>query len=509
MNSKQQLRTLSKAGLWLALFAVCAAVAAYFVSSTQTKRYSALALEQILPRAQNGGVALGTDQLLQVTNFYAEVAKTDRVAAAAQRAGHFAKKPSVDIYAQADLLVLQFYGNSSNPRLAAAYANAYARAFEQRVADDQAAQQRSTLAQPLRRVAEIQRVLRTTPANSASATALQAELQTLQARITDETINAPDRIRQLQAALPPTSPASPRPVRDALLAFIVALILGAGVVLLRSSMADRFVSSEQAALELGLPVLGELPKAAADSREALEGFRKLRATTEFSLAAAGESPSIPGARAHDARENRNVLLIASPESAAGKSYVTANLSRAIAADGRRVLAIDGDLRRPTLHEQLHVDARPGLGEALAAGTHQWDLEAQPAQVNATVAQRGGSLDVISAGRLTADTAERLSSETMGQMMELAHERYDFVIVDSAPVLAIVDAVVLSRYADAVVLVVDANRSKRRDVRRALQTLRAVDAPVLGIVFNRSKISRREYGYYGSLPSGTRETELST
>ena len=95
-------------------------------------------------------------------------------------------------------------------------------------------------------------------------------------------------------------------------------------------------------------------------------------------------------------------------------------------------------------------------------------------------------------------------EVMASIVEQLHADYDFVVLDSPPVLAIVDAVVLSRYSDGVVLVVDARRSRRRNVRRAVETLRAVEAPILGLVFNKSSVSATEYGYYGAYPTVLRD-----
>ena len=88
---------------------------------------------------------------------------------------------------------------------------------------------------------------------------------------------------------------------------------------------------------------------------------------------------------------------------------------------------------------------------------------------------------------------------MRQVIERVRDGYDAVVLDSPPVLAIVDAVVLSRYADGVLLVLDGRRSRRRSVRRAVQTLRAVEAPILGIVFNRARVHASDYGYYGAAP----------
>jgi capsular exopolysaccharide synthesis family protein len=512
VDSKQQLRILLAASWVLALFALAAGVAAYFSSKTRTPVYSTTALTQILPSSQANGVTLTTDQLLQVTNFYAEVAKTTSIIDAAKAESKFPDAGSVSVFAQADLLVLQFVGKSDVPKRAAAYANAYAKAFVRSVTAQQEAERTATLGPSQKRVEEIRRRLGAIDGTSGEALSLQSELQSLQARITEELITPPDRARVIQPALAPRNPESPKPLRDGLLAFLVALIAGSAFVLARNAVTDRFGSMEEAALELRLPILGELPKSKSDGLEAVEAFRKLRAQAEFSLSAAGNQAheGSTGARPRQAREHRKVLLVTSPESGAGKSYVTANLARALAADGRQVLALDGDLRRPTLHEQLFVNIEPGVGEALHAGRRDdWELDIQAAPVSQSVTQRGGSLDVLAAGRLAADTAERLSSEPMAQIFESVHEMYDFVVVDSPPVLAIVDAVVLSRYADAVVLVIDPSRSRRRDVRRAVETLRAIDAPILGLVANRTKISSSEYGYYGRLPVQAREAELSS
>src|SRR5215210_7624742 len=387
VDSKQQLRILLAASWVIALFAIAAGVAAYFPSDARRPVYSATALTQILPSSQANGVTLTTDQLLQVTNFYAEVAKTSSIIDTAKKASRFPDSRSVTVFAQADLLVLQFVGKSDEPKRAAAYANAYAKAFVESVTAQQEAERASTLGPSQKRVDEIRSRLGDIPGTTGEALSLQSELQSLQARITEELLTPPDRARVIQPALAPRQPESPKPLRDALLAFLVALVVGSAFVLVRNAITDRFGSMEEAALELRLPILGELPKSKPDGLEAIEAFRKLRAQTEFSLSATG-SPAADGsagARRRQERENRKVLLVTSPESGAGKSYVTANLARALAADGRQVLALDGDLRRPTLHEQLFVNVEPGVSEAVRAGRRDdWDLDIQAAPVSQSV-----------------------------------------------------------------------------------------------------------------------------
>jgi capsular exopolysaccharide synthesis family protein len=504
MESGQQLRSLWAARWWLLLFAVATAVATYFVSNSRSPVYEAEALVQILPREQEGGLTLSTDQLLQVTNFYAQLAHTRRVYDAARAEGSFLRtfNEDIEVEAQPDLLVLAIRGKAGDPDTAARWTGAYARALVNQVADLEAIERERTLRGARERAADIRRRLVGLTPDSSEALALTAELEALQSRLNEEELTAPDRIRVIQSAVRPSEPASPKPLRDALLAFILALVVGGTVVVLRALLVDRFGSVEEAAVDLHLPVLAELPRARPHSQEAVEAFRKLRAQVEFSLGATPRGSNSGGHGAAGRRNPPNVILVTSPESGAGKSYITSNLARALAADGRRVAAVDGDLRRPALHAALGVPAESGLGDLLHSGrADEWALHVKAGDTPMAAHQRGGSLDVLTAGTVRGDTAEALSSETLRELTDAISQSYDFVIFDSPPVLAIVDAVVLSRYADAVLLVVDANRSRRRNIRRGVQTLRAVEAPLLGLVYNRSKISALEYGYYGTLPSG--------
>ena len=510
MDSNQQLRTLWSSRYVIVAFALLAAIAAYLVSSSFQKRYDASALAQINPAQQSQGFGLSTDQLLQTTNFYSELARTTSVVNAAEREGKFSESldGKVDVAPQPDLLVLKFTGSSDDPKTAAAYANAYAQAFTREVGDLQEVERRRTLAAPQRRAIEIRDRLEKIPPDSPEATALETELTALQARLADLAITPTDSVRVLQPAIVPTAAAFPNPARNAVLAFLIAFVLACGAVLLRHTFADRYLSAEEAAVDLGLPVMAELPRASATDSKALEAFRKLRAQVEFSLAsdvADHHQASTANRRVRRAKDQRNVLLVTSPEPASGKTYVSSNLSRALAADGRGVVTVDGDLRRPTLHNAFAIAQEPGLGEVLTAGeVGDLPLSMRPVPLPEGVRRRGGSLEAITAGRTLIETPERLSSDVMATIVEQLHADYDFVVLDSPPVLAIVDAVVLSRYADGVVLVVDARRSRRRNVRRAVETLRAVEAPILGLVFNKSNVSTTEYGYYGAYPAAMRD-----
>ena len=514
MDSRQQLQQVWDARLWLLLIGVIAAAVAYGGSHLLPKTYRSDSLVQVIPRQQTVGNVLTTDQLLQTTNFYLEVARTTAVIERARRAVG-TTEGKMEAYAQPDVLVLGFGGESRDPRRAADYANAYARAFASTISALQESERQQANAEPQRRVAEIQQRLERVPGDSAEGIALNTELQALQARLAENALAPVDRVRILQPALVPAVPAKPRPLRNGVLAFIAALVLGTSALILRNFLGDRYSGIEEAALDLRAPVLGEVPRARPTDPASLEAFRKLRAQTEHALAGTPGSPkaapSLVGSRGasngHGAVRSRT-LLVTGAEANMGKSYVTANLARALAIDGRHVVVVDGDLRRPAVAQMLGVPDGPGLADLLSVERPS-DIEAAIAEVPlpARASHRGGVLEVLRAGPPSAENVERLSSDQMAEVMHFASGRADVVVVDSPPVLAVVDAVILSRYADAVVLVLDVRRSKRKTMRRAAQTLRAVDAPLTGLISNRARVSEVEQGYYGPAPEASREPQL--
>jgi capsular exopolysaccharide synthesis family protein len=188
------------------------------------------------------------------------------------------------------------------------------------------------------------------------------------------------------------------------------------------------------------------------------------------------------------------LLVTGAESGSGKSYITSNLVRTLAAEGRHVATIDGDLRRPTLHEVFGVQLAPGLGELLLSE------QASPAsQVAVSIPEAAagspGSLRLLPAGKHDEAAVEWLSSSRMERTVAEMQAGADVVVFDSPPTLIVVDPVVLARYVDGVLFVVDSRKTRRRDARRAIEALRATGAPLLGIVFNRA--STKQSGYYYS------------
>jgi capsular exopolysaccharide synthesis family protein len=301
-------------------------------------------------------------------------------------------------------------------------------------------------------------------------------------------------VRVIQPALAPRDPDAPKPLRNAILAAIAALVLAGAALLARTVLGDRYGSIEEAALDLRLPVLGEVPKDELDAVPAVEAFRKLRTRVTHAL-----PPS-----------DRSAVLITSPEEATGKSHVVTGLARSLASDGASVVAIDADLRRPVIHDRLGVPRTPGLADTLDSRDRLSLADVMhPVPLLPAARDRGGELVAVPAGRPLPDSAEALSGPRMGQLVDTLLERFDIAVLDSPPVLALADAAVVSRQAGAVLLVVDLKRSHRRAMRRAVQALRSLDAPLLGLVHNRAKLQDGSYGYYAAEPVERERSRLAT
>jgi capsular exopolysaccharide synthesis family protein len=159
-----------------------------------------------------------------------------------------------------------------------------------------------------------------------------------------------------------------------------------------------------------------------------------------------------------------------------------------------VTIIDADLRRPTLHQVFDVPLSPGLSDMLI-GTGAPDILGISHELDGLETGSTGDLRLVTAGTHAEEAVERLSSERMAAMVDLAGDDSDMIVFDSPPTLAVVDAVVLARYATGVIFVVDSRRTKRRDARRSIEALRSMGVPLLGFVFNRSKSKLSRYDAY--------------
>jgi len=211
------------------------------------------------------------------------------------------------------------------------------------------------------------------------------------------------------------------------------------------------------------------------SREA-EAFRSVRTTLFVSMQ--------PG---------QKLLQVSSPEPGDGKSTTAANLAIAIAQSGKRVLLIDGDLRRPTQHSLFHVPQDVGLTDVLMKEI-EWQNAVRPTPVD--------GLSVMTAGLCPENPAELLSAETLPALLHDAREDYDLVIIDSPPVLAVSDPCIISPHTDGMLVVLRINKTRQAAAERMQETLASHGVHVFGIIandFHSEAASEEGYDYaaYGS------------
>jgi tyrosine-protein kinase len=298
----------------------------------------------------------------------------------------------------------------------------------------------------------------------------------------------------VQPAELPTSPSSPKPVRNGIVGVIFGLLLGLALAFLFERLNRRLRDPEEAREAFGLPVLGVVPESKAivasnDGPSAAElpffeneSFRMMRASLRYF---------------NVDREMRSVA-ITSHSASVGKSTVAWNLAR-VAATSSKVVVVEADLRNPSLAQQHGLRAGPGLAELL---THQVDLdEAIQKKPVASRANGGGEreLDVIVCGTIPPNPAELIESQTMRDVLAQLTERYELVVVDTAPLGVVPDAFPLLRAVDGAIVVTRLGKSTRDSAVRLREQLDRLDVPVLGFVANGLKRKRTErygYGYYG-------------
>jgi succinoglycan biosynthesis transport protein ExoP len=231
--------------------------------------------------------------------------------------------------------------------------------------------------------------------------------------------------------------------------------------------------SHQASLKPIVAGQAQLPIAfLKDSRSLIsEAYRTIR--TGLLLSQAGEPP--------------RTILVSSAQSSEGKTTSSVNIAVCLASAGGRVVIIDADLRRPSLYTHFNINPdAPGIVEVIA-GLQTVD--------DVIVREPIKRVSVIPCGRIPPNPAELLGSLEMATLIDRLSTEYDYVIIDSPPILPVTDSVILSRYVDGVVLVVKAGETPKKVLKDAKHRLQAVGARFLGAVLNNVDVGSGEYRYY--------------
>ncbi|MDV6314521.1 polysaccharide biosynthesis tyrosine autokinase [Gordonia amicalis] len=278
-------------------------------------------------------------------------------------------------------------------------------------------------------------------------------------------------------------PVSPNILKNVVLGILFGAFLGLIIALLSDRYSRKIRSEVELESAITLPILSTIPTfssedlvvgsdaSSSSSFQVFESFNKLRASLAFC----------------DVDRPSRTVLVTSPSEAEGKTTTAIGLANALAEAGKRVLLVDADFRRPSVHSRLNLLGSVGLSDVLAGD----------AELSAVVqTPKSCRFDVLALGTPTPNPTALLESERLGQVFEMIGHEYDIAIVDSAPVLPVVDSVVLSQRVDSVLLVCRAGWTRSDRLATALGELERAGARVNGTVLGDLSTGRnRSYGTY--------------
>jgi polysaccharide biosynthesis transport protein len=338
----------------------------------------------------------------------------------------------------------------------------------------------------------------------------------------------------------PNFPVSPRPTKTILLGLLGGLAVGLALVFGVDALDRSIKTVDQAENTLGLPVFAAVPDT-TDEGPVSRLKRRSKAFRSSNYRVVVETPESPAAEAF--RNLRAALSLLGPEAERkvslftsavpneGKSFTSANYSLALAQQGYRVLLIDGDLRRPNVHKIFRLpnarnnsdeDSAPGVTDCLVGET---DIPSAAREIPAgeiqlvdesieltgnILAATGGQLFVLAGGRRAPNPAEILAGPFFGQLIAEAATLFDRVVIDSAPILAVSDTLLMMPHVQTVCIVVRAGKTPRPAVRRAITLLAKAGIRPAGLVLNRLRRGRGVgyYYYYASHGYGKEEGAYS-
>jgi capsular exopolysaccharide synthesis family protein len=496
-NLRTYLQVIGRRFPWLLAVTLLSVALAVAFIEVQKKQYSATA--ELLVQPASGSIPIsGTQPTVSATDVLTELQLVTNAPVKAQVTKKLGFTPKISAAEVGTTSVIGLTATARTPVLAAQVANTYAQTF--------VAYQR-TIALDALTAAELQL--------DGQITALDAQLKPLesenpQSAGTTSTISAlasqeavlKEQLAQLQVAgaetpggvevvspaSPPTSPSSPKPLRDGGIALVLGLLLGLGAAFAAEYFDDKVYTKDEAErLSGGVPVLAIVPRVKSWKRSnrpllvtavdpfssATEAYRSLRTSLLFA--------------GHDGQ--LKTILVTSASGAEGKTSTVANLGVVLATAGERVLIVSCDLRRPRLAAFFGRDETPGFTSSHLRHDKPFDAVQPVLHVP--------GLFLLGSGPIPPNPAELLSSDKAAEIFRLLATDYDIVLIDSSPLLPVADPLVLSGYADAVLMVVMVGQTTRAEVERASELLAQVNARPTGIVLNkatRRSANASEYGY---------------
>ncbi|QBK68109.1 polysaccharide biosynthesis tyrosine autokinase [Acinetobacter johnsonii] len=297
-------------------------------------------------------------------------------------------------------------------------------------------------------------------------------------------------VRIVDTAVEPIAPIAPKKLQILILSIFLGGFLGTLLALLRNMMRTGIKDSTQIENELDLPVYATVPRSPVQESRikilkkkknipilvvknsddiAIESLRSMRTAIHFALSSA----------------RNNLITISGPAPEVGKSFISINLATILAQSDKRVLVIDADLRRGYLHKYFNYDAQPGLTEFLNS---EQTLDA----VIRTTEVPG--LSMISRGKSPANPSELLSSAQFKTLLEQLSEKFDHVIIDTPPVLAVTDGIIISQYTGVNLVIARYAKTQMKELELTLNRFEQAGVKVNGFILNDIQRSSAGYGY---------------
>lgn len=300
-------------------------------------------------------------------------------------------------------------------------------------------------------------------------------------------------VRIVDTAVLPIEPIKPKKLQILILAIFLGGFLGTLLALLRNMMHSGIKDSNQIENELDLPVYATVPR--SFTQEGLIKLLKKKKTIPILAIKNGDDIAIESLRSmrtaiHFALNNakNNIIMISGPAPEVGKSFISVNLAAILAQSNKRVLIIDADMRRGYLHKYFNHDNLPGLAEYL--NTQQTlDSIIKPTEIP--------HLDVITRGKSPVNPSELLSSAKFAAMFEQLSPMYDHIIIDTPPVLAVTDGIIISQYAGVNLVIARYAKSQMKELELTVNRFEQVGVKVNGFILNDIQRGSGGYGYgYG-------------
>ena len=465
---------------WIILLClVLIPLAAYVYSDRLTKTYESSTIIQVQGTATDTGIFAGQDLPTGTPNSDKIAALVETSGVADQASRILGEPPgsvrgAITAEANEKTEFITITATAGSGARAAEIANAVARGL--RATREKAGIRRVDAA-----IANVEKELTDLPASERlQRSQLSERLQGLRALRAAQAEN----MQVIEPAAVPSSPVSPRPKRNAILAFVVALLIAAGTAALAERLDRRLHDSRDVERLTGTPLLAQIPSSAfpgaAPDPQLPIVFQTLRDSLTY----------------FNVDQRLASLLVISPLKGDGKTSVSTNLAVAFARAGKQVILLDADLRSPQVATRMGTPPTPGLSEVISGSSDIQDALTEIEPFNSY-------LRVLPGGSIPPNPSEMLGSARMSTILAELSEMSDLVLIDSAPVLVVSDAFPLFEQVAGIVGVSRLEQTPREAVTRAIEVASSAGGRVLGMVATGAKQPGDGYGYgyaYGEMPT---------